>query len=87
MNSQVDQEGNTMALLDTIIDHRRDKSAILIAYSNSKTRFTTKGWYLKVQLKDGTGQWIILKDLKESNPITTAEYALSNKLMDEPAFK
>ena len=53
MNSQVDQEGNTMALLDTIIDHRRDKSAILIAYSNSKTRFTTKGWYLKVQLKDG----------------------------------
>jgi len=25
MYSQLDQEGNTMALLDTIIDHRTDK--------------------------------------------------------------
>ena len=70
--NQVDQEGDTMALLDTIIDHRRDKSAIRIADSNDKTRFTTNGWYLKVQWKDGTGQWIPLKDIKKSNPITTA---------------
>ena len=87
MYSQVDQEGNIMALLDIIIDHRRGKSAIRIADSNSKSRFSTKGWYLKVQWKDGTGQWIPLEDLKESNPITTAEYALSNKLMDESTFK
>ena len=87
MYSQVDQEGNTMAMLDTIIDHRRDESAIRIADATDKTRFTTKGWYLKVQWKDGTGQWIPLKDIKESNPVSTAEYALSNDLMDEPAFK
>ena len=48
MYSQVDQKGNTIALLDTIIDHRRDESAIRITRSNSKTRFTTKGYYLKV---------------------------------------
>ena len=28
-----------------------------------------------------------MKDIKESKPITTAEYAPSNDLMDEPAFK
>ena len=65
MYSQVDQEENTMALLDTIIYHRRDKSAIRIADSNVKTRFTTQGWYMKVQWKDGTGQWMPLKDIKE----------------------
>ena len=56
MYSQIDQEGNTMALLDTIIDHRRDKSAIRIANAAIKTRFTTQGWYLKVHWKDETMQ-------------------------------
>ena len=54
-----------MTLLDTISNHRSNESAIQIDDSNSKTRLTTKGWHLKVQWKDGTGQWIPLKDLKE----------------------
>ena len=53
MYNQVHQDGNTMTLLDTVINHRSDELAIWIADSNSKTRFTTKGWYLKVQWKDG----------------------------------
>ena len=65
MYSQVDADGNTMTLLDTISNHRSNESAIQIDDSNSKTRLTTKGWHLKVQWKDGTGQWIPLKDLKE----------------------
>jgi hypothetical protein len=28
--------------------------------------------------------WLPLKDLKDFNPIETAEYAISNKLADEP---
>ena len=28
-----------------------------------------------------------MKDIKESNPIATAEYALFNDLINEPAFK
>jgi hypothetical protein len=27
-----------------------------------------------------------LKDLKESNPVEVAEYAVANKIDDEPAF-
>jgi ribosomal protein L31E len=40
-----------------------------------------------VQFKDGTLDWVKLKDLKESNPIELAEYAVANRLVEEPAFK
>ena len=38
------------------------------------------------RLKDHSTEWFGLKDLKESNPIEVAEYAVNNKLEDEPAF-
>jgi hypothetical protein len=40
---------------------------------------TTKGWELLVKWKDGTTTWIPLKDLKETNPVELAEYAIANK--------
>jgi hypothetical protein len=49
-------------------------------------RMTTKGWKLLVRWKDGTSNWIPLKDLKESNPVKAAEYAVANKVAEEPAF-
>jgi Reverse transcriptase (RNA-dependent DNA polymerase) len=39
-----------------------------------------------VGLDDGSSNWVPLKDLKESNPIELAEYAVANKLVSEPAF-
>ena len=42
MYSQVDQKGNTIALLDTIIDHRRDESAIRITRSSPPRDITSK---------------------------------------------
>ena len=36
--------------------------------------------------RSGGSSWIPLKDLKESNPIEVAEYAIANKLVHEPAF-
>ncbi len=36
---------------------------------------------------DGNAQWLQLKEVKESNPVELAEYALSNKIQEEPAFK
>ena len=40
-----------------------------------------------VEWKDDTTSWADLKDLKESFPIETAEYAVANKIEDEPAIK
>ena len=39
-----------------------------------------------VQSKDGSSNWIPLKDLKDSNPIETTEYAVAHKIADELAF-
>ena len=38
-------------------------------------------------MEGGTLSWIPLKYLKASNPVELSEYALSNYIEDEPAFK
>ena len=36
--------------------------------------------------KGGSGDWVTLKDLKESYLVPLADYAIANALQDEPAF-
>ena len=52
-----------------------------------RPKVTTRGWELLVQWKDGSVSWEKLKDLKESNLVEVAEYAVVNRIADEPAFK
>jgi hypothetical protein len=47
---------------------------------------TTKGWKLLVEWRDGTTDWLPLKDLKESYPVQVVEYAVANKIAEQPAF-
>ena len=47
---------------------------------------TTKGWQLHVTWKDGTSSWEHLRNLKESNPLQVAEYAVTNKLVEKAPF-
>jgi hypothetical protein len=49
-------------------------------------RMTTAGWEMEVQWADGSTDWLPLKDLKDSNPIEAAKYAISNGIFEEPAF-
>jgi hypothetical protein len=79
--------------VDEIIDHKIDGLAVApddMYYTDKhgvkRIRQTTKGWVLLLQWKDGSTTWFPLKDLKESNPIEVAEYAVANKLLHEPAF-
>ena len=39
-----------------------------------------------VNWKDGTSTWERLADLKESNPIEVAEYAVAQDISHQPAF-
>jgi hypothetical protein len=48
---------------------------------------TTKGWEILVEFTNGEIQWLPLKVVKESNPIELADYAVNNKIDNEPAFK
>ena len=83
-----------MTLLDEILDHKFDETALTKEEGYTKgpngTRVpkqTTRGWKLLVRMKDHSTEWYKLKDLKESNPLEVAQYAVDNKLEDEPAFK
>jgi hypothetical protein len=94
MYAQVDDEGNMFQLLLEIMDHKKDGTAIDIsngmvtsANGNMKPKITMQGWMLLVMWKDWSRSWVKLKDLKVSNPIELAEYAVVNCIAEEPAFK
>ena len=91
--SQVDDEGREFMFMEAIIDHKKDGSAVAMddAYIRSyngtnRRRTTTQGWKLLVRWKDGSTTWEPLRNIKESNPVEVAEYAVANKLAEEPAF-
>jgi hypothetical protein len=54
--------------------------------SNKQVRKKTKGWHLCVEWKDGTTSWERLADLKESNPVEVADYAVAKNLLDAADF-
>ena len=91
--SQIDNDGQTVSLLDEITDHKFDETAIRKEDGTTrgpngsrKPKVTTRGWKLLARFKDGSESWIKLKDFKESNPLEVADYAVSNQIADEPAF-
>jgi len=91
--SQVDSKGYTMSVFDGILDYRKEESFAPKSdlYMTTRTgtkrmRKTTSGWSLLVLWKDGSETWVPLKELKESHPIETAEFATSLGIDGEPAF-
>ena len=52
--------------------------AVLTEQKNPK--ITKQGWDLLRQFKYGSLEWVKLKDIKESNIIEVAEYAVTNHL-------
>eukprot|EP00978_Attheya_sp_CCMP212_P021102 scaffold61252_cov61-Attheya_sp.AAC.5 len=93
MWAQCDPDGNQHVMLESIIDHTKDGHAVkkadqmVVVNGRSSTKKTTKGWMLCVQWKDGTTTWECLSELKESNPVEIAEYAVANEIHLEPAFE
>ena len=93
MWSQCDMEGNQHLLLDSIVDYWMEGDAVKAQNMYTTThngqkrlRKTTKRWKLGVLWKDGSTSWERLADLKESNPIEVAEYAIAQGIDHEPAF-
>ena len=91
--AQVDNEGHRHLMIDEIEDHRVLEDAIpksqgtyRTASGITKKKRTTRGWDIYVRWKDGSGDWVTLKDLKESYPVQLADYAIANGIQDEPAF-
>ena len=80
--SQVDEEGRQQVMLDEIVDHKTDETALkpdqayIVQNGKKHVRKTTKGWKLCVQWKDGSTSWEPLADMKHSYPLQTAEHAV-----------
>ena len=90
---QVDEEGKRQMMIDEIVDHRVMEEAIpknegtFITRSGMKRKKrTTRGWKICVQWKDGSTNWIALKDLNDYYPVYLADYVVINKIQDDPAF-
>eukprot|EP00934_Nitzschia_sp_Nitz4_P002319 Nitzschia sp. Nitz4//scaffold471_size5685//193//5616//NITZ4_009210-RA/size5685-processed-gene-0.1-mRNA-1//1//CDS//3329552692//2319//frame0 len=91
--SQVDSEGRQQQIFREIIAHRRNKRAVdkadqfrTLPNGRRIQKKTTAGWDLEIEWKDGSTSWLTLKELKETNPIEVALYAVANRIDDEPAF-
>ena len=88
--SQVDSEGHHYQLLTEVTDTNKDDSAIAkvdgfikSSSGNLHRKRTTRGWKIIGELKDGSFDWVPLKDLKHSKPVDLAEYDVENELSDE----
>ena len=82
--NQVNQDGYHSQMLEGVLDHRKEDSAVSMGNKWTTTRRgnyslqkTTVGWMFKIKWKDGTTEWVPLKLMKESNPVETTEYAVS----------
>ena len=91
--AQVGPEGFHTNVLEAILDHNHDGTAVTMSgkYFKKKQgrrtqRKTIVGWALQIKWKNRTKQWVNLKDLKESNAVDVAEYVTARGIQDEPAF-
>ena len=91
--SQVDEQGHRHLMLDEIIDHMVKADAIPMSKGTYQTVHgttrrvqTTRGWDVFVSWKDGSTDWVALKDIKDSYPVQLAEYAVVSGIEEEPAF-
>jgi hypothetical protein len=94
MLTQVDSDGYSTTILKAIIDYRKDEAVavskadkyVYTSSGQSRLRKTTIGWSMLIQWADESEAWVPLKDLKESHPCETAEFAKARGIADEPAF-
>ena len=74
--SQVYQYVQRFLLFNAIVDLRTEGtyikeggSFIHMSNGNKRRRYTTKGWEVCIQYKDGSSNWNQVKDVKESLPV------------------
>ena len=79
-------------ILEKIVDHHTNgqeistEDAYIETHSVRNTRKTTIGWELCFQWRDEEKSRVNLKDLKESYLLEVSEYAVANKILEEPAL-
>ena len=91
--SQIDEEGYQHQILKEITGHQFTDEAVkpedgyVTTHSGMKRpKITTAGCLMEATFTDGSTGWVPLKDIKLSNPVEVAEYAVAHKLDKQPCF-
>ena len=91
--AEVDKEGNRSVLFDDIVYVRTYGTQVLqqdtFVTTSSGTQHrvtTTKGWEVNLKWKEESTTCNILKDIKYSYPVQLEDYAVENRISEEPAF-
>ena len=91
--AQVDDNVYQHLLIDEIEDWRVYRSAVSKSEGNYTTgsgfhrnKQTTRGWEFYVRWKGSSGDWIDMKDMKDSYNVPLADYAVENDIQGEPYF-
>ena len=95
MITQVDHEGYSTTLMNGIVDYKKDYAVaiskadkyVITRRGRRHLRKSTVGWNLLVQWKDWSETWIPFKDMKNSHPVETSEFACARGIDDEVAFR
>ena len=88
--TQVETDGSSLTIIEAIIYYRKEKSFsvpkanmhVVTRQGQNKLRKNTIGWSLLVKLIDSSEAWISLKDLKESHPCETTDFAKARGIAD-----
>ena len=92
MYAQFEPDGKQYLLLDSTVEFFRSTTALchedhkLVNNGRTYLRRSTPGWKLCCQCRDESTSWKKLANLKESHPIQTSEYAISQHLQVEAVF-
>ena len=91
--AQVDLSGNQFTILDSITLTRIDGAQVLhqdafvhTSPGTKKRLNTTKVWEICIQWKYGSTTCNKLKDVKYLYPVHMAEFAVDNRISEEPPF-
>ena len=91
--SQVDEQGQQFQIMEETLNCGFTDKVVkpadgFMCSQNGQLQpvITTKGCELLVKWKDGSTDWVPLKDLENSNPVEVAECALAHKPDHTPCF-
>ena len=80
-------------MMSEIVNHRvlpdaipKSQGTYENAYGVKRRKATMRGWELLVEWKDGSTDWVALRDLRESYPVELALYAMQRGIQDKQAF-
>ena len=94
MYPQVDDDSHATQILYAIVDYRKDRNAVNKADMRVSTksgeknlRHTASSWSLLIMWKSREEEWMLINHIKQSLSLKPAEFSVTRRIHNDPAFK